>query len=241
MNKCAFYGVGVGPGDPELITVRAANIISQSKLIFAPKSGASQESLALKIARRYVGEDTAVRFLEFPLESSGQRPQERWNESCQPVLEALIRGEDCCFVTLGDPYIYSTYIYLVRAIRNHLPETNIVTVPGVTAFNAAAALAQFSLAEADESINLVPASVILDASEWSDPPLGTHVVMKIGDKLKNVKAGLLGFRETVRTVFVTRAGLPGQKVMEWPSEVPDDLSQANMTVILTRFRVKKSL
>jgi len=66
------------------------------------------------------------------------------------------------------------------------------------------------------------------------------VVMKIGDKLKNVKAGLLGFRETVRTVFVTRAGLPGQKVMEWPSEVPNDLSQANMTVILTRFRVKKS-
>jgi precorrin-2/cobalt-factor-2 C20-methyltransferase len=239
MNQGVLYGVGVGPGDPELITVRAANIISRSKLIFAPKSGPSRDSLALKIARRYVREDADVRLLEFPLEV-GQKPQERWANSIQPVVEALGRGEDACFVTLGDPYIYSTYIYLVRAVRNRLPSADIVTVPGVTAFNAAAALAQFSLAEADESINLVPASAIMDASNWSDPSSGTHVVMKIGDKLANVKASLHGFCEMERTVFVTRAGLPGQTVVEWPSEILDDLDQANMTVILTRPRVKKS-
>ncbi len=239
MNQGVLYGVGVGPGDPELITVRAANIISRSKLIFAPKSGPSRDSLALKIARSYVREDADVRLLEFPLEV-GQKPQERWDNSIQPVVEALGRGEDACFVTLGDPYIYSTYIYLVRAVRNRLPNADIVTVPGVTAFNAAAALAQFSLAEADESINLVPASSIMDASNWSDPSSGTHVVMKIGDKLANVKASLHGFCEMERTVFVTRAGLPGQTVVEWPSEILDDLDHANMTVILTRPRVKKS-
>ncbi|MFH0958020.1 MAG: precorrin-2 C(20)-methyltransferase [Pseudomonadota bacterium] len=241
MNRGVFYGVGVGPGDPELITVRAANIISRSKLIFAPKSGASNESLALRIARRYVCEDAEVTLLEFPLESVGhQSPQQRWNKSCLPVVEALKKGEDCCFVTLGDPYIYSTYIYLVRAIRNHLPDADIVTVPGVTAFNAAASLAQLSLAEANESISLFPASAITDKSDWTDPSPGTYVVMKIGDKLKNLKTYLLRFCERAQTVFVTRAGLPGQKVLKWPAETPDDLGQANMTVILTRFRVKES-
>lgn len=239
MSLGAFYGVGVGPGDPELITVKAAGIISMSSLVFAPKPRASEESLALNIARFHVNENAEVRYMDFPLKGSVPA-QERWNAACGPVIEALKGGMDCCFVTLGDPYIYSTYIYLVRAIRIFLPNANIITVPGVTAFNAAAALAQFPLAEADESITLLPASALSEARKMLDPLAGTHVVMKIGSKLGMVRDNFLRLRESQRTTFVSRAGLPGQSLMEWPSESKGDPEEANMTVILTRFKVKGS-
>lgn len=238
MSLGTFYGVGVGPGDPELLTLKAAEIISRSKFIFVPKARGATESLVLRIVESRLSSDAKIELLEFPLIRDRQNVQLRWNDSCIPLVNVLRSGNDACYLTLGDPYIYSTYIYLVRAIQRCVEEINIVTIPGITAFNAAAALAEFSLAEADESITVVPGSVAVDtANELGSLP-GTMIVMKIGDKIARVNNDIL-IRENIdRVAIVSRAGLEGQTVSLDPGETLDDRTEANMTVILTRFKPK---
>jgi precorrin-2/cobalt-factor-2 C20-methyltransferase len=238
MSLGTFYGVGVGPGDPELITLKAAEMIARSKFIFVPKARQSSESLVLRIVESWLPSDAKVELLEFPLIRDRRNVQSRWNESCIPIANVLRSGNDACYLTLGDPYIYSTYIYLVRAIQRCFEEINIVTIPGITAFNAAAALTEFSLAESDESITLVPGSIPAEtANELSSLP-GTMIVMKIGDKIARVNDDIL-IRESIdRVAFVSRVGLEGQTISLEAGETLDDRPQANMTVILTRFKPK---
>ncbi|MCX5873531.1 MAG: precorrin-2 C(20)-methyltransferase [Deltaproteobacteria bacterium] len=236
MSPGTFYGVGVGPGDPELLTLKAVEIISRSKFIFVPKARGATESLVLRIVESCLPPGAKIELLEFPVVRDRQNVQSRWNDSFIPVVNVLRSGNDACYLTLGDPYIYSTYIYLVRAIQRCVEEINIVTIPGITAFNAAAALTEFSLAEADESITLVPGSIPAEtANEFSSLP-GTMIVMKIGDKMARVNNDIL-IRENIdRVAFVSRAGLSGQEIRLGSGETLDDRPQANMTVILTRFK-----
>ena len=88
---------------------------------------------------------------------------EKWDEAAARVAEVLTAGEDACFLTLGDPLLYSTYIYLLRALRKRLPDLKAVTVPGIMAFGAAAALAEFPVGEGREPVTIVPAADDLTA------------------------------------------------------------------------------
>ena len=109
----------------------------------------------------------------------------------------LAAGEDCCFLTLGDALLYSTYIYLLRELRAIGPAVTIVTVPGVTAFSAAAALTNFPVGQGKQPVTIVPASDDLDAIRPALDRGGTVVLMKIGRRLQQVlddwsAAGLIG-------------------------------------------------
>ena len=87
----------------------------------------------------------------------------KWDAAAARVAAVLTAGEDACFLTLGDPLLYSTYIYLLRALRKRLPDLKAVTVPGITAFGAAAALAEFPVGEGREPVTIVPAADDLTA------------------------------------------------------------------------------
>ena len=110
----------------------------------------------------------------------------RWEESAGQVAAVLQAGEDACFLTLGDPLLYSTYIYLLRALRKILPGVPAVTVPGVTAFSAAAALTDFPIGEAKEPVTIVPTADDLQALEEALDRGGTVVLMKIGKRLGKI-------------------------------------------------------
>lgn len=121
-------------------------------------------------------------------------------------------GEDACFLTLGDPLLYSTYIHLVRSLRKRLPRLEAVTVPGITAFSAAAAMAEFPVGEGRQPVVIIPASDDLDAIRDALAVCGTVVLMKVGRRLVKVidlieQAGFLD-----RAVYVARAGLEGQQI-----------------------------
>ena len=136
----------------------------------------------------------------------------RWAEAARSVSEVLGAGEDACFLTLGDPLLYSTFIYLVRALREQLSGLEVVTVPGITAFSAAAALAEFPIGEGKQPVVIVPASDDLDVVAEALTGPGTLILMKVGrrlDKLLDLieQAGLLD-----SAVYVARAGLEGQRV-----------------------------
>ncbi len=149
-----FYGVGVGPGDPELITLKALRVLETVPHIFAASSTKNSYSLALSIVQRHLGQ-ARVTPLAFPMTKEAAILREAWEENAQQVLEVLLAGEDAAFITLGDPLTYSTYGYLLKTLKRLKPQAQIVTIPGITSYNAAAALTNTPLAEGEESVYLV--------------------------------------------------------------------------------------
>jgi precorrin-2/cobalt-factor-2 C20-methyltransferase len=202
----------VGPGDPEWITVKAAKILAGCRHVCVPKARAAGESVALDIARQYLHPAAAVHELDFPMSSDEAVLAASWRRAAEEVHAILAGGEDCCFLTLGDALLYSTYIYLMEQLQSIAPEARVVTVPGITAPSAAAALANFPLGRAKQLVTIVPASEDLGPFGAALDRGGTVVLMKIGSRLEAVLEMLEARGLTDRGVFVSHAGMAGQRV-----------------------------
>jgi len=212
MTLGTFYGIGVGPGDPELLTLKAAAVLSRCRHVFVPKAKMSADSVALEIAKRHLGKNAEVHELLFPMLTDREELSRHWSEAAAQIVPLLQAGEDACFLTLGDPLLYSTYIYLLRELKQQLPDANIVTVPGITSFCAAAALTQFPIGEGKTPVTIVPTADDLESVRRAVKAGGTLVLMKVGGRLQEIlnlleEAGLID-----RAVFVARAGQEGQQI-----------------------------
>ncbi len=212
MRYGKLYGIGVGPGDPELITVKGARVISECGHIFVPKAGPKTVSLALEISRSYINERAEVHELVFPMTSDKARLGSEWMASAQSVMGILRQGEDACFLTLGDPLLYSTYIYLIRNLRAIEAGIDIITIPGIMALNAAASLTGFPLGEGKENVTVVPAADDLGSVKDALSSGGTVVLMKIGKRLESLLALLEAAGVIDDAVFVSRAGQKDQHI-----------------------------
>lgn len=213
MTQGTLYGIGVGPGDPELITVKGAALLSRSPHVFVPKSKTATGSVALSIAGRYIGQYTQIHELLFPMTADEEKLSYHWRENALAVASVLETGEDACFITLGDIFIYSTFIYLLREIRKILPAVNIVSVPGITSFSAAASLSLFPLGEGSAPVAVIPAAEDdLNAVRKAFDKQGTVILMKIGRRLSEIldiieDAGLMD-----KSIFVSHAGMEKQHI-----------------------------
>ncbi len=212
MTSGTLYGIGVGPGDPEWITVKASRILAECRCVYAPRSAAAAEGVALGIARRWLRPDAVVHELDFPMTAAEAVLHESWQAAARQVRETLSAGEDCCFLTLGDPLLYSTYVYLLRELRALEPGVRIVTVPGIPAMSAAAALTNFPIGQGKELVTIVPAADDLDQFRAALERGGTVVLMKIGRRLQNVLDELDRLGLTDRAVLVSRAGMAQERI-----------------------------
>ena len=233
MSYGNFYGIGVGPGDPELITVKGMKILSRCKRVFVPKARIKSESIAQKVASAYIREDAEIREVLFPMVEDKEVLRKHWADSAAKILKALSSGEDACFLTLGDALLYSTYIYLVRALRDKAPQLNISTVPGITAFSAAAALTNFSIGESRNPVTIIPMSDDLDQLDQSLNGNGTIVLMKVGKRLPDIIPILERKNLLSSSVFVARAGLEGEKIVTDLNTIQDvDAKTGYLSIIL---------
>jgi precorrin-2/cobalt-factor-2 C20-methyltransferase len=207
-----LFGIGVGPGDPEWITVKGARVLGECRTVFVPRSSDAAESVALDIARRYLRSDAVVREITFPMTTDELVLRESWEAAAREVLGPLESGEDCCFLTLGDTLLYSTYIFLLDSLRRLRPELNVVTVPGITAFSAAAALTNTPVGRKKQLVTIVPASDDLGQLEAALDRGGTVILMKIGRRLQAVLDVLESRGLLERAVFVAHAGMPNQQI-----------------------------
>ena len=207
-----FYGVGIGPGDPELLSLKALRVIRSAAHIFVPKAEAKAESFALDIVSPYV-DKAKVHEMVFPMIRDARRLNEFWKAAAEEMLAYLRRGEDVAFLTIGDPLTFSTYNYVLEIIRRELPEKGIITVPGITSYNAVAARASFSLAEGNERIAILPVPEG-DLSSLRDVlnDFDTIVLMKVAKKLDAVLAILEEMKLTDRAVFGSYVGTPKEFV-----------------------------
>jgi precorrin-2/cobalt-factor-2 C20-methyltransferase len=230
-----FYGVGVGPGDPDLITVKGVKVLASCHRIFVPTARIKSESLARRIAARHLPVDAQVQELVFPMSKDSRILEESWEKSVVPVAEVLRKGEDACFLTLGDPMLYSTYIYLVRALKKEVPKLEVRTVPGIPAFCAAAARACFPVGEGTEKIGIIPVSDDLEGLGQALDSFKTLILMKVARQLPEV-LNLLEERELLdKAVFVSRAGQEDERVITDLSTLREAGPKAGyLSIILVR-------
>jgi len=212
MTAGTLYGIGVGPGDPEWMTVKGARILSTCRHVCVPRSGLAADSVALEIARTYLRPDAVVHEQSYPMTDNPSVLRHHWRQAAREVHEILSRGEDCCFLTLGDALLYSTYIYLLRELEAIDPAAQVVTVPGITAFSAAAALANRPLGESKQLVTVVPASDDFDQFAAALDRGGTVVLMKVGRRLERVIDELEARGLLDQTIFASHAGMPQQYV-----------------------------
>ncbi len=227
-----FYGIGVGPGDPELLTVKAASVLSRCSNVFVPKARIKSESVALEIARKYLCPSAVVHELVFPMTADDELLQQRWRESADAIAPVLAAGHDACFLTLGDPMVYSTYIYLLRALQERLPGLKTNTVPGITSFCAAASATHFALGEGKDLITIVPTSDNLSVVRRALETRGTVVLMKIGKRLGDILTILKECRLLEQSVFVSRAGLDRERIELDLSQLKADNPEAGYLSVI---------
>jgi precorrin-2/cobalt-factor-2 C20-methyltransferase len=213
MSTGTLYSIGIGPGDPELLTVKATKILSRTRQVFVPKARTARESIALAIAGTYIPEGAGIHDLIFPMTSSRSELTEKWKENAAAIAAVLETGEDASFITLGDPCLYSTGIYLIRELRKLLPEVRIVIVPGITSFSAASALTGFPVGERKQPITIIPVDHNLDQIRCALQQPGTVVLMKIGERLNAVLDILDECSRMEDSVFISRAGLDNERIV----------------------------
>ena len=157
MDKGKLIGVGVGPGDPELLTVKGIKKLKSVPVICAPKSSKEKPSLALSIVQNILKErkdDYAIFEPLFPMIEDKIELEIHWTDAAQLIMDELEKGRDVSFITLGDPSIYSTFSYIANIIKDegYLVEM----IPGITSFTSCAASAGITLGEKDEIVIVVP-------------------------------------------------------------------------------------
>ena len=214
--KGIAYGVGVGPGDPKLMTLRAIELIRENDVIAVPGKE-PKESVAYKIAAAVVPEiaDKELVPVYMPMIKDRALIDEEHKKGAALLKKYLDQGKNVVYITLGDPTIYCTFSYL-----QHYLEADgypVELVPGISSITAAAARLNLPLTEWDEPLHVLPAVHKTDAA--MDLP-GTYVLMKSASHMKDVKETLRKSEKDVQAVI--DCGMPTEKLYRSLEEIPDD-------------------
>ena len=233
MKYGTLYGVGVGPGDPELVTLKAVKIFRHVAVVFAAASTKNNYSLAVEIASPHLKRGTPVEHLGFPMTRDKKRLGDAWEENGRKVAAALKDGKDAAFITLGDPLIYSTFGYILEAVRKAHPEIPIKIIPGITSYQAGAAATGRILVEGEESFAVTTGigggrrlKQVIDHAD-------SVVMLKVYRNYKEILDTLDELGLTADSVLVSRCGLDGEEIV-WNLKDRDNTPPNYMSHLIIR-------
>lgn len=218
-----LYGVGVGPGDPELMTLKAVRTAVAADVIAVPHKE-KEKCLALRIALGAAPEleEKEIVAVDMPMTKDPVRLENAYRTGTDTLCALLDAGKNVCFLTLGDPTVYSTYLYLHQRVAARGYETHII--PGVTSFCAAAAELGISLCENKEQLHVIPGTYT--PSEALSLP-GTKVMMK-----NDLPKTLPVLKELgVQAAMVENCGLPNQHVYRNVEEIPENAGYFSLLIV----------
>ena len=231
-----LHGVGVGPGAPDLLTLRALGILRASPVLALPRSSDWGGSRAWEIVAPHLADvtDQERLFLTFPMSKDPARLRPAWAHALDQIGARLARGLDVAFVTEGDPSLFSTFIYLQREAPTRWPTVRVEVTPGITSVTAVPAVTGVPLADGQERIAILPGTCGLDDLDDALARFDTIVLMKIGPEMPRVidaiaRAGLLD-----RAVYVSRATMAEQRIRRDLTALRDQRGDCFAMVVVSR-------
>jgi len=215
MNKeiGTLYGIGVGPGDPDLITLKSTKVLNRVDVVFAAASTKNSHSLAVNIAKPHIPETTSIKMLSFPMTKDEKETREAWAENARIIINELLNGKDVAFLTVGDSMHYSTYGYVLKHIKASAPYITIESIPGITSYQAAAARLNTPLVEGEESLLITSGVKGGDRLRQFSCKPENVVFLKA---YRNVTDIISAVNETdlfQDCVGISKCGLPGEEIL----------------------------
>lgn len=236
-----LYVIGIGPGDPELLTLKAVRILNDAQCIVVPKGRQEGVSMALSIISSVVNiSGKEIVEAHFPMKKTvadvlaakDELLDQKWTEAAEAVLARTSKGISTAFITLGDPTIYSTFFYIHRLLLDRDPELEIYFVPGVSSINSAACAAGVCLGLGSDRIAVLPANYPADLEQMLSE-FATLVMMKprsgfedLLDAVENAGAG-------DSLVCVENIGMKDQKIMRGAKNMREE-KQGYFSVLIAR-------
>lgn len=209
--KGIFYGVGVGSGDPELLTIKAIKTIEKGDIIIVPISRSGRTSQAYLSAKPYIRKSQKVVELLFPMSYDSDELQTQWDESVMIIQQYLEQGKKVVFLTIGDPSIYSTYVYVMKDIKQagYLVEM----IPGVPSFCAAAAKLCIPLGEWDEPIAIIPTAHDEEKFGQYFEQFNNLVLMKVSKHYDALLEQMKKYKMLDCSFMVTKCGYEDEEII----------------------------
>ncbi|MCP3872123.1 MAG: precorrin-2 C(20)-methyltransferase [Desulfobacteraceae bacterium] len=220
-----LYGIGVGPGDPDLLTIKAVNILKSVDVVFAASSIKNKHSLAVDIAQPHISEGTDVRALPFQMSNNEAERGKLWEQNAKIILSELQEGRSVAFLTLGDSLTYSTFGYLLKIIKQTAPHINVVSVPGITSYQAAAARINTPLVEGDESLLVTSGARGGDELRKCGTSADNVVLLKAYKNVTDINSALKDANLLENSIGISKCGRKDEQIVrdvrEFEKRKPD--------------------
>lgn len=229
-----LVGVGVGPGDPELLTLKGLRTLREADAVFVPVGDGGEPGRAEAVVGRHLPAERLVR-LVFALGDDPAERERSWDDAGARVAAALRDGGTAAFATIGDPNLYSTFSYLAHTVRALVPRVRVETVPGITAMQDLAARSGTVLAEGTERLALFPLTASVERLEQALRVFDTVVCYKGGRHLPRVLEAARAGERLAGAVYGAHLGLADEEVRP-AQEMEGRTGPYLSTVILTRPR-----
>jgi len=213
MTQGILYGIGVGPGDPDFITLKAVNLLKTVDIVFAASSAKNSHSQAVEIVKPHLKASVPIQMLPFPMTRDRQAMQAAWQDNARTVIQVLEQGKNAAFITLGDCMTYSTYGYVLKQIQKLAPHIKIFSIPGITSYQAAAARINTPLVEGEQSLLLLSGVTggdkFRELSNRADNVVFLKAYKNAGDIAKALdEAGMAD-----KSVGIVKCGLEGEQII----------------------------
>lgn len=214
LKKGKLYGIGVGPGDSELLTLKAVKILNGISVICSPKSAPEKESIALSIVNPIIekrDDFEEIELLEpvFPMTEDKVTLEKYWDDASNLIANYLNQGYDVGFITLGDPSIYSTFSYIQKKLKNSY---SIEIIPGITSFAACAASIKQPLVEKDDVLVIIP-KIKEDLEDFLEKG-DTVVLMKASRNKKELENKIDQINKEKEVITVENCTMENEKIID---------------------------
>lgn len=226
-----FYGIGIGPGDSELITVKASQLLGRLEVLYTPQGKKGVQSLALSIAQPYLSEKLEIKSRHFPMTHSLDTKEREWMQIADEIQVDIAAGKNVGFITLGDPMVYSTYSYLLRYLDSNIPTK---TIPGITSFTSMAAELNQPLALDEESLAIIPATAGVEKIRQAIHLHENLVIMKVATRLAEVLELLRAENLLSQASLVSHASRPDQVILSNLEDLDPNVSLSYFTSMIVK-------
>jgi precorrin-2/cobalt-factor-2 C20-methyltransferase len=232
-KKRDLYFIGIGPGDPELLTLKAVRLIKECDVLFFPAGKKTKgDSIALKIVGDIIDIDKKqISFLHFPMVKGAEKIVSAAEPSAEVIDKELSEDKTGVFITVGCSTIYSTAGNLFVTLKNK--DINIHFIPGISSINATASAAGFPLVYSEEKLAVLPATYSRDRIESCIDDFETVVLMKVHSSIEIIRE-LLDKKDFLNTSFLVERATTGEEKVLCMSDIPEGYKPHYMSSLLIK-------